>query len=199
MGLAFRTYSFDHYQLFIHRPNLLHQLSRPEIQVAKTEKFSSGIFDPKMPQKESQSIQFQNILGGSMPSHCTQSNHLTVLCCFWEIFIPGRYGAWTVINFCFQTAAKCSNQFRTGLGMRVPENQLADWTALVCIVTSNYPIIILNVDISSLVNNVIHCFDVGTFSCQVQESQLMGRKRYRCKPQINLMCKINWLIDWLTD
>ena len=46
-----------------------------------------------------------------------------------------------------------------------------------CIITYNYPIIILSVDVSSLVMKVFHYFDVATFNCQVQGSHLMGRKK----------------------
>ena len=40
----------------------------------------------------------------------------------------------------------------------------------------NYPIMILNVDISSLFNQVFHNFDTATFSYQVQGSHLMEKK-----------------------
>ena len=43
--------------------------------------------------------------------------------------------------------------------------------------TGNYPIIILNVDISFLVNKVMQYFDMATFSCQVQGSHLMEKKK----------------------
>ena len=41
----------------------------------------------------------------------------------------------------------------------------------------NYPIIILNVDISLLFNKVMHHFDAVTFSCQVQGSYLLEKKK----------------------
>ena len=41
---------------------------------------------------------------------------------------------------------------------------------------NNYPIIILNIDISSFVNKVIQYFDTATFSCQVQGSHLVERE-----------------------
>ena len=43
--------------------------------------------------------------------------------------------------------------------------------------TEIYPIIILNVDVSSFVTEVIDYFDTATFSCQVQGSHLMERKK----------------------
>ena len=43
-------------------------------------------------------------------------------------------------------------------------------------VTNNYPIIILHVDICSLFNKVLYHFDTATFSCQVQGSHLVERK-----------------------
>ena len=44
-------------------------------------------------------------------------------------------------------------------------------------ITYNYPIIILNVDISFLFNKVLHHFDAVTFSCQVQGSHLLKKKQ----------------------
>ena len=41
----------------------------------------------------------------------------------------------------------------------------------------NYPIIILNVDISSFVTKVIQFFDMANCNCQVQGSHLMKRKK----------------------
>ena len=41
----------------------------------------------------------------------------------------------------------------------------------------NYPIIILNVDISSFVTKIIKFFDVANCNCQVQGSHLMKRKK----------------------
>ena len=46
---------------------------------------------------------------------------------------------------------------------------------IITIVTYIYPIMILNVDISSLVNNIVHYFKLGTFSCHMQPSHLMER------------------------
>ena len=43
-------------------------------------------------------------------------------------------------------------------------------------ITCTYPIIILNVDISFLLNKVFYNSDIGTFSCQVQGSHLMEKK-----------------------
>ena len=42
--------------------------------------------------------------------------------------------------------------------------------------TGNYPMIILNVNISSLFKKVIQYFDTASFSCKVQGSQLMEKK-----------------------
>ena len=44
-------------------------------------------------------------------------------------------------------------------------------------VTYNYPIIVLNVDNSFLVNKVLYHFDMATFSYQVQGSHLMEKKK----------------------
>ena len=53
-------------------------------------------------------------------------------------------------------------------------------------ITYIYPIIILNVDICSfLVNKVFNYFDTGTFSCQVQWSHLMERRKSKIEPEIN--------------
>ena len=49
--------------------------------------------------------------------------------------------------------------------------------ALVCRFTYNYPIIILNADISSYANKVMQHYDTATFSCQVQGSHLMEKKK----------------------
>jgi len=55
----------------------------------------------------------------------------------------------------------------TCLEMRLTQSQSGILAALVCKVTYNYPIIILNVDISFLLNKVIQHFDLGTFSYHV--------------------------------
>ena len=60
-------------------------------------------------------------------------------------------------------------------------------------VTYNYPIISLNVDTSTLVNKVLYHFDTATFSCQVQGSHLMEkRKPQKVKNSIkkNLVSKL---------
>ena len=60
--------------------------------------------------------------------------------------------------------------------MRLTETQSGVLAALVYMVTYNYPIIILNVNISSLFNKVIQHSDTATFSCQVKGSHLMDEK-----------------------
>ena len=40
-----------------------------------------------------------------------------------------------------------------------------------------YPVVILNPDISSFITKVSHYFDMTAFSCQVQGSHLMERKK----------------------
>ena len=69
------------------------------------------------------------------------------------------------------------------------------YSAVVCMVKYNYPIIILNVDISSLFNKVLYHFDTATFSCQVQGSHLMERKKVgQLSSDLytrNLVCKLN--------
>ena len=59
--------------------------------------------------------------------------------------------------------------------MKLTQTQSGILAALVCTVTYTYPIIILNVDISSLFNKVLYHFDTATYSCQVQGSHLMER------------------------
>ena len=81
----------------------------------------------------------------------------------------------------FLTAEKLKNVYSTCLEMRLTETQSGVLATLVCMVTYNYPIIILNVNIISLVNKEIQYFDTATFSCQVKGSHLMEKKEDRTK------------------
>ena len=40
----------------------------------------------------------------------------------------------------------------------------------------NYPFIVLDVDISSFVNKILHYIHMGSFSCQMHWSHLMERR-----------------------
>ena len=61
--------------------------------------------------------------------------------------------------------------------MRLNESSLFILLVLECIVTYNYPIIVLNVDVSSLANKVVHYFDMAIFNCQVEGSHLMEKMK----------------------
>ena len=57
------------------------------------------------------------------------------------------------------------------------QTQSANLLAMACMIT-NYPFVVLNIDISNfLANEVLQYFDSGTFSCQMQGSHLMERKK----------------------
>jgi len=54
----------------------------------------------------------------------------------------------------------------------------------------NYFIVILKVAISFMTKKAFHHFNAVTFSCQVQGSPLMRRKKYQSKS------KFSWLPTW---
>ena len=57
------------------------------------------------------------------------------------------------------------------------QTQSANPLAMACMIT-NYPFVVLNTDISNfLANEVLQYFDSGTFSCQMQGSHLIERKK----------------------
>ena len=59
---------------------------------------------------------------------------------------------------------------------------------LVGIVIQNYPILILNVNISSFANKVFNYSGMASFSCHMQGSYLMeGRKTLQSKPEFNYL------------
>ena len=67
------------------------------------------------------------------------------------------------------------------------QTQSSNLLAMVCMIT-NYPIVVLNTDISNiLADEVLQYFNAGTFSCQVQGSHLMERKKVSKK--LNLPAK----------
>ena len=84
------------------------------------------------------------------------------------------FGAWMLINFYFQTAIEYWPEIEAN------SNSIFQSTSI-----QKYPIIILNVDISSFVTKGSHYFDMATFSCQVQGSHLMGRKELQSKSCTN--------------
>ena len=82
-----------------------------------------------------------------------------------RLLLGSQFGAWSLINYS-QTAIE-----------HLPVNEdNFNWICL-SISIDVYPIIILNVDISSFITKVSHYFDMATFSCQVQGSHLMERKK----------------------
>jgi len=63
-------------------------------------------------------------------------------------------------------------------------------------VSCSYPIIILNFEISSFVKKVIQYFDMVIFSCQVQRSHLIERKKVSQKSSHYYLRKLNWCTNY---
>ena len=57
------------------------------------------------------------------------------------------------------------------------QTQSSNLLAMACMIT-NYPIVVLNTDISNfMADKVLQYFNSSTFSCQMQGSHLMERKK----------------------
>ena len=107
--------------------------------------------------------------------------HAIIPAHFWEILLAFSF-------------PKCTHV----LGMSNSDN------ILIVIVKYTYPIMILNVDISSFTNKVIHHFNTGSFSCHMQGSYLMKWKKLQVHARNKLnsrqvsvvMMNIKKAVDW---
>ena len=60
-------------------------------------------------------------------------------------------------------------------------NSNKQYCSIIGPITYNYPILILNVNISSFAKKVVHYFNVASFSCYVQWSHLVDRRNHKSK------------------